>query len=96
MKQNERVCTTCGYVGKPVNQCFESFLVDLFIWLIVASVVIMTGFFPLFAAAIGWTIFHIVKFKNTKCPSCSNLDMVSKESNKGKAILEHVHQQPSL
>lgn len=93
MKQ--RVCTSCGFLGKPVNQCFESFLVDLFVWLIVASVVFMTGILPLFAIAIGWTLYHIAKFRNTKCPNCGNLDMVSMKSSKGKAILKDVHQHAS-
>jgi len=86
-----KVCSSCGYTGEPVNQCFESFLVDLFIWLIVGSVSLMTGLLPLLAIPAAWTVYHIVRFK-TKCPECGNLDMVSLKSAKGKSALAHNHQ----
>jgi hypothetical protein len=85
-----KVCTSCGYTGKAVNQCFESFLLDLFLWLIVGSVALMTGLLPLLAIPAAWTIFHIAKFR-TKCPECGNLDMVSVNSSKGKNTLAHSH-----
>jgi hypothetical protein len=77
-------------MGEPVNQCFESFLVDLFIWLIVGSVALMTGLLPLLVIPAAWTVYHIVRFK-TKCPECGNLDMVSVNSTKGKNVLAHTH-----
>ncbi|WP_455207270.1 hypothetical protein [Kaarinaea lacus] len=85
-----KVCSSCGYMGEPVNQCFESFLVDLFVWLIVGSVALMTGLLPLLAIPAAWTLYHIVRFK-TKCPECGNLDMVSVHSTKGKNTLAHTH-----
>ena len=83
----KRVCTNCGYVGEPVSQCATSFFVDAFIWLTVASVTVFTGFLPLLLLPLGWTIFHIVKYRTVKCPKCENLDMVSMESTKGKEAL---------
>ncbi|KPJ93374.1 MAG: hypothetical protein AMJ55_08105 [Gammaproteobacteria bacterium SG8_15] len=85
-----KVCSSCGYKGEAVNQCFESFLVDLFVWLIVGSVALMTGLLPLLAIPAAWTVYHIVRFK-TKCPECGNLDMVSVNSSKGKNVLAHTH-----
>lgn len=85
-----KVCSSCGYMGKAVNQCFESFLVDLFVWLIVGSVALMTGLLPLLVIPAAWTVYHIVRFK-TKCPECGNLDMVSVNSSKGKNVLAHTH-----
>ena len=85
-----KVCSSCGYMGEPVNQCFESFLVDLFVWLIVGSVALMTGLLPLLIIPASWTVYHIFRFK-TKCPECENLDMVSLKSAKGKDALAHTH-----
>ena len=87
MKQ--RVCTNCGYVGEPISQCAASFFVDAFIWLTVASVTLFTGFLPLLLLPLGWTIFHIVKYRSVKCPKCENLDMVSMTSAKGKQAVHH-------
>ncbi|MCI0505453.1 MAG: hypothetical protein L0Z73_05020 [Gammaproteobacteria bacterium] len=85
-----KVCSSCGYMGEPVKQCFESFLVDLFIWLIVGSVTLMSGLLPLLVIPAAWTLYHIVRFK-TKCPECGNLDMVSLNSAKGKDAMAHTH-----
>lgn len=85
-----KVCSSCGYKGEAINQCFESFLLDLLVWLIVGSVSLMTGLLPLLVIPAAWTIFHIAKFR-TKCPECGNLDMVSMDSAKGKETLAHIH-----
>lgn len=86
-----RVCTNCGYQGEPIPQCATSFFVDAFIWLTVLSVTLFTGFLPLLLIPISWSVFHIVKYRTVKCPECGNLDMVSKNSNKGKNALNHFH-----
>ena len=85
-----KICSSCGYQGKPINQCIESFLLDLFVWLIVGSVTLMTGLFPLLVIPAAWTVYHIFNFR-TKCPECGNLDMVSLKSEKGKNMLAHTH-----
>lgn len=87
MKQ--RVCTNCGYVGEPIAQCASSFFVDAFIWLTSMSVTLFTGFLPLLLIPLAWTTYHIVKYRTVKCPKCENLDMVSKNSAKGKEALQH-------
>lgn len=85
----DRVCTSCGYVGKPTKQCLESFLVDAFIWGIVGSFALSTGIMPVLVIPAAWTLYHIVKFGTTKCPECGSLDMVSQQSRKGRAVLNH-------
>jgi predicted RNA-binding Zn-ribbon protein involved in translation (DUF1610 family) len=82
-----RVCTSCGFVGKPINQCFGSFLVDAFIWATVGSFALMTGLIPVLLIPAAWTLYHLAKFGTTKCPECGNLDMVSMESRKGREAL---------
>ena len=90
----DRVCTSCGYVGKPTTQGPGSFFVDAFIWLVVGSVVLMSGILPLLIIPIGWTIYHIIKYATTTCPKCENLDMVSLNSKKGKAVLDQKNGKP--
>jgi hypothetical protein len=84
----EKVCTSCGYVGEAVNQCFESFMLDALVWLITISLIFMTALVPLIIIPAAWTIYHIVNFKS-KCPKCESLDMVSLESHKGKTVIKH-------
>ena len=85
----DRICTYCGYIGQPTTQGLGSFFVDGFIWLVVSSIVLMSGIFPLLLIPVSWTIYHIAKYKTTTCPRCENLDMVSLGSKKGKAVLRH-------
>jgi hypothetical protein len=89
----DRVCTSCGYVGKPIKQCVESFLVDAFVWGIVGSFALMTGIMPVLVIPAAWTLYHLAKFGTTKCPHCNSLDMVSMDSRKGRAALNHDKEQ---
>lgn len=84
----EYVCVSCGFEGKPINQSFESFFVDAFIWGIVGSFALMTGLMPILVIPAAWTLYHIAKFSATKCPQCKNLEMVSKTSRKGRDKLD--------
>lgn len=83
----DRVCTSCGFEGKPTKQCLGSFLVDAFIWGTVGSLALMTGLLPILLIPAAWTIYHLAKFNTTKCPSCGDLEMVSKTSRKGREAL---------
>jgi predicted RNA-binding Zn-ribbon protein involved in translation (DUF1610 family) len=83
----DRVCTSCGHVGKPTKQCLESFLVDAFAWGLAGSFALGTGLMPVLAIPAAWTLYHLMKFNTTKCPSCGNLDMVSMDSRKGQKVL---------
>lgn len=82
-----RVCSSCGFVGKPVNQSIESFFVDAFIWGTVGSFALMTGLIPVLLIPASWTLYHLAKFGNTECPKCGELEMVSMESRKGREAL---------
>lgn len=84
----DRICTSCGFEGKPIKQCYESFFVDAFIWGTVGSFAVVTGLLPLLAVPAAWTLYHLLKFKTTKCPECGDLEMVSKESHKGREALD--------
>lgn len=82
-----KVCSTCGHVGKPVRQCFESFLVDALAWLIGFNIALVTGVLPLLVLPLAWTLYHIARFRDTKCPQCGDLSMVEMHSTTGKNIL---------
>jgi len=82
-----RVCTSCGHVGKPVKQCLGSFFVDAFMWGTVGSFALMTGLMPALLIPAAWTIYHLAKFNTTKCPECGELEMVSMKSRKGREAL---------
>jgi predicted RNA-binding Zn-ribbon protein involved in translation (DUF1610 family) len=86
----DRICTTCGFVGKPVKQCIGSFLVDVFIWGTVGSLAFVTGLIPALLIPLAWTLYHLTRFSTTKCPTCGDLEMVSMESRKGRAALNPV------
>jgi len=83
----DRVCTSCGFEGKPVKQCIESFFVDAFIWATVGSFALMTGLIPVLLIPAAWTLYHLAKFGTTKCPACGDLEMVSMKSRKGRQAL---------
>ena len=82
-----RVCTSCSFVGKPIKQCLGSFVVDAFIWGSIGSIALVTGLIPVLLIPVAWTLYHLAKFGNTKCPECGDLEMVSVESRKGRETL---------
>lgn len=88
---SDRVCKSCGYVGKAEHQSWDTFFVDAFMWLMFGSLTLFSGLLFVLLIPIGWTIFHLALFANTQCPKCKDLDMVSMRSRKGKAVLIHEH-----
>lgn len=91
---SERVCKSCGYVGKAEHQSWDTFMVDAFIWLMFGSLTLFSGLLFVLLIPMAWTIYHLALFPNTQCPKCKSLDMVRKNSRKGKAILHHEHGNP--
>ncbi len=85
----DRVCKSCGYVGKAEHQSWGTFVVDAFIWLMFGSLTMFSGLLFVLFVPLAWTIYHLALFGNTQCPKCKDLDMVSKESKNGKAVLAH-------
>lgn len=84
----EKICTECGFEGKPVAQCKMSFFVDVALWVTVVNLVFFTGFLPLLLIPTVWTLYHIIKFNSVKCPECESLNMVSRNSRAGKRAIE--------
>ena len=85
----DKVCKSCGYIGKPTSQGLGSFFVDGMLWLVFSSFTLFSAFFPLMLIPLGWTIFHIITYKTITCPKCEDLDMISMNSTRGKKILDN-------
>lgn len=91
-----KVCTNCGYEGKPVRQKSGALAILFFtlcitltwslasqlFWLTLPVIVISTSLF------LYW-------FFTTKCPKCKNVSMVSKHSPAGREYLKNPHTQTS-
>lgn len=70
-----KICTSCGYIGKPVHDEYSSLLLDVFAWGGSFVLAAITGI--IFLAAIGpaFSIWHIVTFRSHRCPKCGNWEM---------------------
>lgn len=88
---HDKVCTACGHEGKPIPQALSSFTVDVVIWLYFGFLAGMSQLLPLLLIPMAWTIYHIIRFNSVKCPVCKSLDMVSKGSRRGKAIMRNMN-----
>lgn len=84
-----KVCTECGYVGKPIPQLKSSFAVDVGIWLYFSFLTAMSQLIPLMLVPLVWTIYHIVRFRSVKCAKCESLEMVRIKSKKGQLALHN-------
>jgi hypothetical protein len=82
----DRICASCGHVGKPVPQCLGSFLLDVLVWGTVGAAALATAILPLLLVPLAWTIYHVARFNTTKCPACGDLEMVALDSRRGRAV----------
>ncbi len=82
-----KVCTECGYVGKPVSQGIASFAVDAFIWLFFTGIFLATFLLPLMLIPVAWTLYHVFTYFSITCRECENFNMVSLQSAEGKMSL---------
>jgi hypothetical protein len=70
----ESICTTCGYVGKPVKIIKGSVLLELLLWLCF----LLPG------------IFYSVWRSNSRveiCPKCKNSSMIPVDSPVGQKLV---------
>jgi len=87
-----KVCTNCGFEGKPIRQKSGAFAILFF------TLAITTGWSlasQLFWIALPFsaisTVLFVYWFFTTKCPECKTVAMVSKTSHAGKKYLENPH-----
>lgn len=81
----DKLCTYCGYVGKPTTQGVGSFAVDGVIWLIGLGLSVFSSIFAIMLIPVAWTVYHVVLYRTTTCPKCGNIAMVSQTSHKAQA-----------
>lgn len=84
----DKLCTSCGYIGKPTTQGIGSFAVDGVIWLIGLSLSVFSSVFAIMIIPVAWTIYHLLLYRTTTCPKCGNIAMVSQGSHKAQEYLE--------
>ena len=87
-----KVCTNCGYEGKPIRQKTGAFAILFFTLAIVTTWALASQLFwiALPFAALS-TILFFYWFFTTECPKCKNVSMVNKNSPAGRKYLEHPH-----
>jgi len=80
-----KVCTNCGYEGKPIRQNSGALAVLMFTLLCTTAWSFASQLFwiTLPFAAIS-TILFMYWFFTTKCPECKNVAMVGKHSISGR------------
>lgn len=70
-----KVCDSCGYIGKPVHDEYSSLLLDAFIWAFGLIVAGITGVIPLVLLGPVFTVWHVLTFRSHRCPKCGNWEM---------------------
>jgi hypothetical protein len=80
----DRICKSCGHIGKPVPQTLDSFLVDALAWGTFATGAFVSGMMSLFIIPSLWTLYHLATFFTVRCPECGDLEMVRLNSRKGR------------
>lgn len=87
-----KICTNCGYEGKPVRQKSGA-LAILFFTLAVTTAWSLAS--QLFWVALPFSAFSTALFLywffTTECPECGNVSMVSKFSIAGRKYLKEPH-----
>ena len=70
-----KICSSCGFVGKPVHDEYSSLIIDLLAWMGAFVVAAITGI--IYLAVIGplITVWHVLTFRSHRCPKCGNWEM---------------------
>ncbi|HFE37412.1 MAG TPA: hypothetical protein ENK06_03195 [Gammaproteobacteria bacterium] len=91
-----KICTNCGYEGKPIRQKAGAFGVMFFVLIFVMTWSFASQLFwitlPLALASI---VLFVYWFFTTKCPKCKNISMVRKNSHAGQEYLKNPHTETS-
>lgn len=87
-----KVCTHCGYVGKPERQSFGAFGI-LFFTLAVTTTWALASqlFWIVLPFSVVSTVLFVYWFFTTKCPECNNVSMVSKFSLAARRYFKNPH-----
>ncbi|MDX1811013.1 MAG: hypothetical protein R3240_03640 [Gammaproteobacteria bacterium] len=87
-----KLCTNCGYEGKPIRQRTGAFGILLFTLAIIFTWSMASQLFWVsFPVAFISTALFVYWFFNTKCPKCNNVSMVGMHSLAAKKYHKHPH-----
>ena len=87
-----KICTNCGYEGKPVRQRSGAFAILFFTLACVITWSLASQLFWIsFPIALVSTILFVYWFFTTKCPKCHSVSMVNMGSHAAKEYLKHPH-----
>ena len=88
----KKICTNCGYEGKPVRQKSGALAILFFTLAITTTWALASQLFwialPFSAVS---TILFLYWFFNTKCPECKNVSMVSQHSLAARRYRKNPH-----
>ncbi len=87
-----KICTNCGYEGKPVRQKVGALAILFFTLAITMTWSFASQLFWITVpfAAVS-TILFLYWFFTTKCPKCGSISMVRKNSVAGRRYLKNPH-----
>jgi len=87
-----KVCTNCGYEGKPIRQKSGAFGILFFVLACTTAWSLASQLFWItLPISLVSTVLFVYWFFTTKCPECRNVSMVSKTSREGKDYLKNPH-----
>jgi len=87
-----KICTNCGFEGKPIRQKSGAFAILFFTLAITTTWSFASQLFWIsMPFALISTVLFVYWFFTTKCPECRNVAMVSKLSPAGKKYKENPH-----
>ena len=87
-----KICTNCGYEGKPIRQNSGAFAILFFTLAITMTWSFASQLFWLTAPfAVISTALFIYWWFTTKCPECKEVTMVGKHSLAGRRYAKNPH-----
>ena len=88
-----KLCTTCGYVGQSKRETKGSFIMEVFLWLILVPGFIMGGFLWLIFLVPGF-IYSVWRLttRYDACPKCAAANMIPTSSPVAKKLLQEQNQ----
>ncbi|MDX1811710.1 MAG: hypothetical protein R3240_07180 [Gammaproteobacteria bacterium] len=87
-----KICTNCGYEGKPIRQKSGAFAILFFTLAITNTWALASQLFwiALPFAAISTALF-VYWYFTTKCPSCKNVSMANRLSPAARRYMKNPH-----
>ncbi len=89
MGKKQFVCANCGLVGKPRSFVKGSFIIELFLWVLIIIGFIfggLLGAFVFFLIALSYSIYRVTS-RSEGCPKCKAPNMIPEDTPKGQELI---------